>query len=104
MKTPGQIDYERDVQQKPLYHTGQPRKTWEELSEITRWSWERGATKPPTQTYLPSLILFFALTALSACSVQTPPPRPTLMYVDCGGTARNISLAEYRNQPRCVQI
>ena len=104
MKTPGQLDYEADVQKKPLYHTGQPRKTWEELSEITRWSWERGATKPPTQTYLPSLILFFALAALSACASPSQPPANTLLYVDCGGTVRNISLAEYRNQPRCVQI
>ena len=96
MKTPGQLDYERDVQQKPLYHTGQPRKTWEELSEITRWSWER--------RHVPLTLSFFMLSLLSACSVQTPPPRPTLLYVDCGGTVRNISLAEYRNQPRCVQI
>ena len=96
MKTPGQLDYERDVQQKPLYHTGQPRKTWEELSEITRWSWER--------RHIPLTLAFFVLSLLSACSVHTPPPRPTLLYVDCGGTARNISLAEYRNQPRCVQI
>lgn len=96
MKTPGQIDYERDVQQKPLYHTGQPRKTWEELSEITRWSWER--------RHIPLTLSFFMLSLLSACTVQTPPPRPTLVYVDCGGTARHIPLAEYRNQPRCVQI
>ena len=96
MKTPGQLDYERDVQQKPLYHTGQPRKTWEELSEITRWSWER--------RHIPLTLSFFMLFLLSACTVHTPPPPPTLMYVDCGGTARNISLAEYRNQPRCVQI
>ncbi len=100
MKTPGQLDYERDVQQKPLYHTGQPRKTWDELSEITRWSWERRSTiHLPTAPILVSL--FFAL---SACSGQTPPPRPTLMYIDCGGTVRHIPLAEYRNQPRCVQI
>ncbi len=100
MKTPGQLDYERDVRQNPLYRTGQPRKTLEELSEITRWSWERGATIHPLTTPI-LLSLFFTL---SACSVQTPPPRPTLMYVDCGGTVRNISLAEYCNQPRCVQI
>ena len=96
MKTPGQLDYERDVRQNPLYRTGQPRKTWEELSEITRWSWER--------RHIPLTLSFFMLSLLSACSVHTPPPRPTLLYVDCGGTARNISLAEYRNQPRCVQI
>ena len=96
MKTPGQLDYERDVRQNPLYRTGQPRKTWEELSEITRWSWER--------RHVPLTLSFFMLSLLSACTVHTPPPRPTLMYVDCGGTARNISLAEYRNQPRCVQI
>jgi len=25
MKTPGQLDYERDVRQNPLYRTGQPK-------------------------------------------------------------------------------
>ncbi len=103
MKTPGQLDYEADVQQKPLYHNGKPRKTWKELPEICRWSWERRATThPPTTPVL--LSLFFALTALSACAAPSQPPANTLLYVDCGGTARNISLAEYRNQPRCVQI
>jgi hypothetical protein len=103
MKTPGQLDYEADVQQKPLYHTGQPRKTWEELSEITRWSWERRATiHPPATPVL--LALVFALTTLSACAAPSQPPANTLLYVDCGGRQTHIAVGQYRNQPRCVQI
>lgn len=45
--TRGQIDYENDVMNRPLYHDGTPRKRWEELSEIARWSWERGEGKCP---------------------------------------------------------
>ena len=103
MKTPGQLDYEADVQQKPLYHTGQPRKTWEELSEITRWSWERGATIHPLTTPI-LLSLFFTLTTLSACAAPSQPPANTLLYVDCGGRQTHITVGQYRNQPRCVQI
>ncbi|MGG4105198.1 hypothetical protein AAXB25_14875 [Paenibacillus lautus] len=40
-KTRGQIDYENDVKQKPLYHDGTPRKKWSELGEVERLSWER---------------------------------------------------------------
>lgn len=104
MKTPGQLDYEADVQKKPLYHTGQPRKTWAELSELTRWSWERGATinRPtPSPVTIALLSLFFTL---SACTTPSPPPVNTLLYVDCGGRQTHIPLSQYRNQPKCVQI
>jgi hypothetical protein len=40
-KTKGQIAYESDVKRRPVYHDGMPRKRWEELSAIARWSWER---------------------------------------------------------------
>ena len=39
--TPGRMAYEEDVRGKPHYHDGTPRRTWEQLSEIARWSWER---------------------------------------------------------------
>lgn len=42
-KTPGQVDYEADLQRRPTYHDGTPRKQWHELDAISRWSWERGA-------------------------------------------------------------
>jgi hypothetical protein len=46
-KSPGQIDYERDVEKHPVYHDGQPRKPWDALDPISQWSWERGAEQPP---------------------------------------------------------
>ena len=95
MKTPGQLDYEADVQQKPLYHTGQPRKTWEELSEITRWSWER--------RHIPLALLVLSLVACTTRPTLEPIPA-TILYVDCGGHPTHIPLSQYRNQPRCVQI
>mgnify|MGYP007071672430 FL=1 len=106
MKTPGQIDYERDVRQNPLYRTGQPRKTWAELPEIIRQSWERGATikQPTPPTPLITIALLSLFFTLSACTAPSPPPVNTLLYVDCGGRQTHIPLSQYRNQPRCVQI
>jgi hypothetical protein len=104
MKTPGQLDYERDVQQKPLYHTGHPRKTWAELSELTRWSWERGATiNRPTSPITLVLLFLFTLSACTTLPGKEPGPA-TMLYVDCGGHPTHIPLSQYRNQPRCVQI
>lgn len=40
-KTPGQIAYEEDVRFTPTYDHGIPRHSWDQLSEIARWSWER---------------------------------------------------------------
>ena len=40
-KTPGQIAYEQDVEQRPLYHDGRPRRPWEELCAAAKSSWER---------------------------------------------------------------
>jgi hypothetical protein len=40
-KSQGQIDYEADVLRRPTYHDGTPRKTWDELSDIARYSWKR---------------------------------------------------------------
>ena len=41
--TPGQRDYERDVQQRPTYPDGSPRKKWCELPALAQWSWDQGA-------------------------------------------------------------
>lgn len=40
-KSQGQLDYEKDVAQRPLYHDKTPRKTWDQLSEAAKYSWER---------------------------------------------------------------
>lgn len=40
-KSVGQIAYEADVAARPLYHDGAPRRTWDQLDEWYRWSWER---------------------------------------------------------------
>jgi hypothetical protein len=41
MKTKAQLAYEADVAKRPRYDGGAPRKTWEQLSDIARWSWGR---------------------------------------------------------------
>lgn len=43
-KTPGQLAYERDVAIQPLYHDGTQRRTWEQVSDHIRQSWERNPT------------------------------------------------------------
>jgi hypothetical protein len=43
-KSAGQLAYELDVVLDPNYHDGSPRKKWEELDDISRWSWERNPT------------------------------------------------------------
>lgn len=42
--TSGQIAYQQDVQITPNYHDGKPRRAWDDLSEIVRWTWERNPT------------------------------------------------------------
>jgi hypothetical protein len=42
--SPGQIAYERDVEQRPFYDDGTARPTWYDLGAIARWSWERNPT------------------------------------------------------------
>lgn len=39
-KTPGELAYERDVQETPNYRNGQPRASWEDIGDIARQSWE----------------------------------------------------------------
>ncbi len=36
--------YSADVAARPTYHDGTPRKTWEQLDEVARWSWQRNPT------------------------------------------------------------
>lgn len=39
--TKGKKAYEADLAKKPNYHDGTKRKTWQELPEFARWSWEK---------------------------------------------------------------
>ena len=38
--------YEADLARSPTYHTGEPRKTWEQLGDIEQWSWGRTYAEP----------------------------------------------------------
>jgi hypothetical protein len=40
-KTKGQLAYEEDVRRRPYYFGKEPRKPWEQLSQIAKDSWER---------------------------------------------------------------
>ncbi|TIR24013.1 MAG: hypothetical protein E5X34_13235 [Mesorhizobium sp.] len=37
----GRADYEADVKARPLYPDGTPRKGWDQLCEIARYSWAK---------------------------------------------------------------
>lgn len=37
----GRQAYEASLTAAPLYHDGTPRKAWDQLSDLERWSWER---------------------------------------------------------------
>jgi len=43
-KTPGQIAYEAECAIAPIYPDGSKRKTWRQLSELARQSWEKNPT------------------------------------------------------------
>lgn len=40
----GKEAYDLDVEARPLYHDGTPRKSWDQLSDVARWSWNRNPT------------------------------------------------------------
>lgn len=42
--TPGQAAYEEDCARRPTYPDGAVRRTWCQLSDVVRWSWERQPT------------------------------------------------------------
>lgn len=46
MKTQGQLDYEADVRSRPYYHDGGKRPSWNGLSEIAQYSWNKGLMFP----------------------------------------------------------
>lgn len=46
-KSAGQLAYERDVARFPRYYDGVSRPTWNRLSEVARWSWERNPVDRP---------------------------------------------------------
>lgn len=37
----GRAAYEASCAAVPNYHDGTPRKTWQQLGQVERWSWER---------------------------------------------------------------
>lgn len=41
MKTLAQLAYEADVEKYPRYHDGTPRRTWDHLDKVAKWSWGR---------------------------------------------------------------
>jgi hypothetical protein len=40
-KETGREDYERDLAATPNYHDGTQRPSWDQLSDLAKWSWER---------------------------------------------------------------
>ena len=40
--TKGKAAYEADLKIRPTYHDGTPRKAWEQLCSVARYSWEKG--------------------------------------------------------------
>lgn len=42
----GRAAYQADVMKWPNYNDGAPRKTWEQLGDVERWSWCRNPTPP----------------------------------------------------------
>ena len=50
-QTPGETAYCQVLASAPLYHDGTPRKTWEQLPQYIRASWERvERRRAPTPT------------------------------------------------------
>lgn len=46
-KSRGQLAYEFDLAVRPTYHTGEGRKTWEQLPDYARRSWENDEPEHP---------------------------------------------------------
>jgi hypothetical protein len=44
-KTRGQIAYEENVRRNPLNHDGTKSKTWDQLTDVVRWSWESAESR-----------------------------------------------------------
>jgi len=72
----GREAYEHDVANAPLYHNGQPRRKWDDLSEVARWSWNRNPTARErtgqTDYRKPSRLQAFARLAIEAEETQNP--------------------------------
>lgn len=45
--TKGQKAYEADIKRNPFYHDGTRRRSWDDLSDIARWSWNKAPTPLP---------------------------------------------------------
>ncbi len=48
----GREAYQADVQRRPTYEDGTPRKTWGQLGQAERWTWD----KNPTPRHWPGTI------------------------------------------------
>ena len=48
----GRAAYEADVSREPVYHDGMPRPTWDKLSDLARWQWNRHARAATTPAAL----------------------------------------------------
>lgn len=46
----GRRAYEASLAAAPLYQDGTPRKTWDQLGDVERWSWERQVTTKSSGT------------------------------------------------------
>ncbi|GLR55162.1 hypothetical protein KYK30_31920 [Shinella yambaruensis] len=44
----GRVAYEASIAAAPLYHDGTPRKPWDQLGDVERWSWERPVSTKPS--------------------------------------------------------
>ncbi len=44
MMTPGRIAYEEDVRLEPSYLDGASRRSWDQLPDLAKQSWERNPT------------------------------------------------------------
>jgi len=44
-QTPGKLAYQRDCERKPLHNNGERRKTWFELTDTGRTTWECRAAR-----------------------------------------------------------
>jgi hypothetical protein len=44
IKSPGRLAYEADCTAQPFYHDGARRRTWDQIGDAARQSWERNPT------------------------------------------------------------
>jgi hypothetical protein len=55
-RTPGRLAYERDLAAKPIYDDGAPRRSWDQLCDVAKDSWERNPTDRKTRGTTPTTV------------------------------------------------